>query len=176
MAGKKRRIRMKRKALFAAGLAVAGLFAGCASIPPGAERGPHGTMAYLVKIEASDPDVRIEANHQPIGTAPLTLKIFGDPDGTFHDFGSYYYIVQAFPTRTNQFVQTALFRTGHLLTPEDRIPERIYFDMNRPPPAYPAEPPPYYYGPPAYYYYPPAFYGPRIYFGPPVYRRGWRYW
>jgi len=166
---------MKRKVIFAAGLTLAGLFAGCTSIPPGAERGPHNTMAYLVKIEASEPDVRIEANHQSIGTAPLTLKIFGDPDGTFHDFGSYYYIIQAFPTRTNQFVQTAVFRTGHLMTPEDRIPERISFDMNRPPPPSPEGAPPAYYGAPGYYY-PPPYYGPRVYWGPPVYGPRYRYW
>ena len=81
-----------------------------------------------------------------MGEAPLNIKIFGDPDGTFHDFGSYYYVVRAIPTSTNQFVQTKVFRTGHLMTPEDRIPSKIYFDMSRP-----APPPTYYYGaPPAY--------------------------
>ena len=149
------------------------LLAGCESIPPGAERGPHGTMAYQVQIEASEPGVRIEANGQVVGTAPLTLKIFGDPDGTFHDFGSYYYIIRALPNNTNEFLQTAVFRTGHLFTPEDRIPSRINFDMHQPapPPTYggPAYyPPPDYYGPPVYYY------GPRFYFGPPVYwHRHW---
>lgn len=163
---------MKTTVILAGSLAVLGLFSGCDTIPPGAERGPHGTMAYYVKIEASDPDVRIEANHAPIGNAPLTLKIFGDPDGTFHDFGSYYYIVQAFPARTNQYVQTAIFRTGHLFTPEDRVPSRIYFDMNRPAPAGPVEP---YFGP-EYYGPPPVYYGPQIYFGPPVYWHHWRRW
>jgi len=154
------------------GMAAIGLLAGCESIPPGAERGPNGTMAYLVEIEASEPGVGIEANQQYIGTTPLTLKIFGDPDGTFHDFGSDFYIIQAFPSSTNQFVQTATFRTGHLFSPEDRIPRKIFFDMNKPPPAYPAEAP--YYGPPAYYG-PPVYVGPRIYFGPPVYHHR-RYW
>jgi hypothetical protein len=124
-------------------------------------------MAYLVSIEASEPGVRIEANNQSIGTAPVTLKIFGDPDGTFHDFGAYEYIIQAFPARTNQFVQTRVFRTGKMFEPEDRIPRQIYFDMNQPPPAYP---PPSYYPPPAYYS-PPLYYGPSIYFGPSFYHR-----
>ena len=44
-------------------------------------------------------------------------------------------IIQAIPTKTNQFVQTAVFRTGRWFTPEDRIPRKIYFDMNQPPPA-----------------------------------------
>ena len=121
-------------------------------------------MAYNVLIEASEPGARIEANGQNIGNTPVHLKIFGDRDGTFHDFGSYDYVVQAFPLATNQFPQTRVFRTGHLLTPEDHIPSRIFFDMTQPPqpPAYPAYAPGY-YAPPPYYYPPYYYYGPRIY-------------
>ncbi len=171
---------MKTSLTVAAGLAVLGWLTGCETIPPGAERGPHGTMAYDVPIEASEPGARIEANGEVIGNTPIHLKIFGDPDGTFHDFGSYYYIVRAFPLTTNQYVQTAAFRTGHLLTPEDQIPKRIYFDMNQKAPAYgpPGEPvygyPPYYYGPPVYFYGPPYYYygpGVRIYLRPGLHRR-----
>jgi hypothetical protein len=171
---------MTAKTICAAGLAVA-LLAGCGTpIPPGAERGPDGTMAYDVLVEASPPGARIEANGQNLGNTPVHLKIFGDPDGTFHDFGSYYYVVQAFPLATNQFVQTRWFRTGHMLTPEDRIPQRIYFDMNQPPPPYApygapvyGYPPPVYYGPPVYYYGPPYYFGPefRFYVGPRFHRR-----
>lgn len=161
--------------LLLAGL-VAGLvlLAGCETVPPGVERGPHGTIAYDVLIEASPPGARVEANGEVVGNTPLHLKIFGDKDGTFHDFGSYYYIVRALPLTTNQYVQTRYFRTGRLFTPEDYVPKHIYFDMNTPPPpppAYPAgePPPPYYYYPPPYYgpYYGPAF---RFYFG------GRRHW
>jgi hypothetical protein len=126
-------------------------------------------MAYEVLIEASPPGARIEANGEDLGVAPIRLKIFGDPDGTFHDFGSYYYVIRALPITTNQFVQTRLFRTGHALSPEDRIPQRIYFDMNQPAPAYEYPPyPPGYYGPGPYYYPPPFFYGPGVgvYVGP----------
>jgi len=152
------------------GLAVIAALSGCESVPPGAEPGPHGTIAYDVAIESFPPGARIEANGQIIGNAPLHLKIFGDKDGTFHDFGSYYYIIRALPVATNQYVQTRVFRTGHLLTPEDHIPQRIDFDMNQPNPyPGPAEgyPVPAYPGP-AYYYGPPAYYGPgvRFYFGP----------
>ena len=164
-----------RMQLVLAGVAVVGLLSGCDTIPPGAERGPHGTMAYNVPISSDPPGVRIQANGQDVGTTPLTLKIWGDPDGTFHDFGSYEYVIQAFPLSTNQFVQTAVFRTGHLMTPEDRIPERISFDMNRPPPPSPEGAPPAYYGAPGYYY-PPPYYGPRVYWGPPVYGPRYRYW
>jgi len=164
---------MKSLTILAGSAALVALLTGCESIPPGAERGPDHTMAYHVQIEASEPGVRIEANQQYVGNAPLTLKIFGDPDGTFHDFGSYYYIIQAIPTKTNQFVQTAVFRTGHLFSPEDRIPRRIYFDMNQPPAPNPYGEAPY--GPPAYYG-PPVYYGPRIYFGPPAYYHHWRRW
>lgn len=159
--------------MLAAMAAAVGLLAGCETVPPGVERGPHGTIAYDVLVDSSPPGARIEANGQIIGNAPLHLKIFGDKDGTFHDFGSYYYIVRALPVATNQFVQTRVFRTGHLFTPEDRVPQRIDFDMTQPNPyaygvpgyEYPAYPPAGYYGPPVYY-------GPgvRFYFGPGFHR------
>jgi hypothetical protein len=161
---------MKTGMLLAAGIAAMSLFVGCESTPPGVEQGPHGTIAYDVDVESFPPGARIEANGQIIGNAPLHLKIFGDKDGTFHDFGSYYYIVRALPMATNQFVQTRVFRTGRMFTPEDHIPQRIDFDLNQPNPypygvPYPAYPPPYYYGPPAYY-------GPGVefYFGPRFHR------
>jgi hypothetical protein len=165
-------ISMNAKLYLVAGAAAA-IFVGCGTpIPPGAERGPNGTMAYDVLIEASEPGARVEANGANIGNTPVHLKIFGDPDGTFHDFGSYSYVIRAFPLTTNQYEQVQVFSTGHMLTPEDRIPPRIYFDMNQKQPVYPAyaPPPDYYYAPPPPYYYgDPYFYGPsfRFYFGPP---------
>ena len=102
------------------------------------------------------------------------MKIFGNKDGTFHDFGSPYYMIRALPVATNQFVQTRLFRTGHHDRPEDYIPKQIYFDMNQHSPQYlvpPGYPYPA-YGPPVYYY-PPYYYGPTFgfYFGPGYHRR-----
>jgi hypothetical protein len=159
---------MKTKLFLIEGLAGALLLAGCGTpIPPGAERGPDGTMAYDVLIEASEPGARIEVNGANIGETPVHLKVFGDPDGTFHDFGSFSYIVRAFPVTTNQYEQTRVFATGHLLTPEDHIPQRIFFDMNQQQPVYPT--PAYNYGaPPPYYYGSPYYYGPsvRFYIGP----------
>jgi len=170
---------MKRNVLFALGLA-ATLLAGCQTLPPGAERGPDGTMAYYVQIDASPPGARVEANGDYVGNTPVRLKIFGDPDGTFHDFGSEYYVIRALPLTTNQYPQTRVFGTGHMFGPEDRIPDHIFFDMNQSPPAYPPTGAPMYvypgYPPPPYYYYgPPYYYGPgvRFYFGPPVHRRRW---
>ena len=107
------------------------LFAGCASTPPGTERGPDGTIAYQVQVESSDPGARIEVNNDYIGKTPLTFKVWGDKDGTFHNFGSQDYIVRAYPENTNQFVQTKIFRTGGWFSAEDKIPGRIYFDMNQ---------------------------------------------
>ena len=159
-----------RATLLLGGLAAAGLFAGCATYPPGAERGPNGTMAYYVPVEASEPGVRIEVNGQDVGTAPLKLKIWGDPDGTFHDFGSYYYVVRALPSATNQFTQTMAYNTGRAWGVEDRIPSQIYFDMSKPP----SERPPAYTGGPYPYPYPyPYYYGPRVYIGPGYYHRRW---
>lgn len=150
------------------------LFTGCDTVPPGVERGPNNTMAYDVLIEASPPGAQIRANGQIIGTTPVHLKIFGDPDGTFHDFGSPYYVVEALPVTTNQYPQVRYFGTGHLFGPEDRVPQRIDFDMNRPPAqppgytGYPTAPAPVYVNPYPYpYAYPyPYYYGPRIYIGP----------
>ncbi len=94
------------------------------------------------------------------------------PTELFHDFGSYYYVVKASPISTNQFPQSRFFRTGHLLTPEDRIPSKIYFDMNQPAPTPPAYAPWVLSAAPYYYYGPPPYYGPgfRFYYGPGYYR------
>jgi hypothetical protein len=159
------------------GLLAVGLFAGCQSLPPGAEPGPHGTMAYYVPVNSSPPDAQIEVNGQIVGRTPLRLKIWGDPDGTFHDFGSYYYVVRALPADTNQYPQTIAYNTGRAWGVEDRIPHEINFDMSRkptePPPGYTGTPP-YPYPPYPYAYPYPYYYGPRIYIGPGYYhRRGW---
>jgi hypothetical protein len=158
---------MKNMLIPVAIAATAIFLAGCETIPPGAERGPNGTMAYDVLIEASEPGARIEANGEPIGNSPIRLKIFGDPDGTFHDFGSDYYVIRALPVITNQYAQIRVFGTGRWFGPEDRIPQRVYFDMNQPapnpPPAGYAYPPDPYYGP-QYYYGPAPYYGPRFHF------------
>ena len=158
---------MKKRLLLPGILGSLAFLVGCDTVPPGVERGPHGTIAYDVAIDATPPGARIEANGQYVGNTPLHLKIFGDKDGTFHDFGSYYYIVRALPLTTNQFVQTRVFRTGRHFTPEDHIPQSIFFDMNQntpPPPVPPSYG--YEYPGPGYYYPPPAYYGPPVYYGP----------
>src|ERR1700722_14970413 len=105
---------MKAGIPFVAGLVAIVFLAGCATpLPPGAEPGPDHTMAYDVLVEASAPGARIVANGQDVGTTPVHIKIFGDPDGTFHDFGSYYYVVQATPLTANQFPKARYYRTGH---------------------------------------------------------------
>jgi hypothetical protein len=152
------------------------LLAGCYTVPPGTERGPNGTVAYNVTIEASEPGATIKVNGEEIGKTPLTLKIYGDPDGTFHDFGSYYYVIQAFPVGSNQYTQTRVYRTGHMFTGEDMVPRQINFDMSKPAPAAPqgqTYQPGVYYGPEIWIGPPPGPYGPGFY-GP---RPGWhRHW
>ena len=161
---------MRRMLMFAAMCAAAIFLPGCqtAPLPPGVEAGPHGTIAYDVTIEASAPGAHVLANGQDVGVTPLHLKIFGDKDGTFHDFGSSYYVIEATPTTTNQFPQSRVFQTGHMMGPEDRIPQRIFFDMTQNQPVYAPGAPivGYPYGPPAVYYGPPAYYyGPSFRFG-----------
>jgi hypothetical protein len=113
-----------------------------------------------------------------VGNTPVHLKIFADPDGTFHDFGSPYYEIKALPLSTNQFEQARYFGTGQWFGPEDRVPERVYFDMNQKAATYApaAGPSGYwypYYGPPYYYYGSPYYYGPsfRVYVGPRFHNR-----
>jgi hypothetical protein len=162
---------MNNALFFTAGTAVLLLLSGCQTLPPGAEPGPNGTMAYDVPIDASAPGAHIEVNGEDVGNTPVHVKIFGDPDGTFHDFGSPYYVIRALPLSTNQFEQTRFFGTGHWFGPEDRIPQQVQFDMNQKPQVRaPYGPPVYgypYYGPPVYYDAP-YYWGPdfRFYIGP----------
>lgn len=115
-----------RASVFLAAVALAG----CATTGPRAEKGPDGTIAYPVEIESSEPGARVEANGDVVGKTPMTLTIYGDKDGTFHNFGAQQYIIQVFPVKTNQFVQTKAFRTGGWFSQEDRVPKRLYFDLN----------------------------------------------
>lgn len=105
---------------------------GCSSLPEGTERGPDGTIAYHVQIEASEPDVRIEVNEDYLGTTPLTWKVFADRDGTFHNFGSFEYVVRATTTGEPRRTQTKVFRTGGWFREEDRVPNKLFFDMDAP--------------------------------------------
>ncbi|MCX8154979.1 MAG: PEGA domain-containing protein [Verrucomicrobiae bacterium] len=112
--------------------------AGCATSKSTAqkpERGPDGTIAYLVEVESSEPGARIEVNNEYVGKAPCTIKIFGDKDGTFHNFGSYHFRITAYPVRAGQQPQTKEFRTGGWFTEEDRIPRKIFFDFGPVPEA-----------------------------------------
>ena len=128
----------------AAAIALATILAGCASAPPGAEHGPQGTIAYLVQVESSEPGARVEVNNDYVGKTPMTLKIWGDKDGTFHNFGSQDYIIRVFPLSTNQFLQTKAFRTGGWFSQEDKIPSHLYFDLNQKTSGFSVELPPKY--------------------------------
>src|SRR5829696_2902100 len=164
---------MRSIVICAAVLAAAGLFVGCETTPAppdGLEHGPHGTIAYDVLVEASEPGARIEVNGETVGNTPVHLKIFGDKDGTFHNFGSYEYPIRALPLTTNQFPQMRIYRTGDIFMPEDQIPKQIFFDMNQRTPVYSTYPP-VYYGSPGYYG-PPAYYGSPYWYGPSFYFYG----
>ena len=114
---------------------VALALAGCATtnVDPNVERGPNGTIAYKIPVDSSEPGARIEVNGESMGATPMTLKIFGDPDGTFHNFGSYEFVVRAYPPGTNRPAQTKIFHTGVLMGAEDKIPQKIYFDFGSKP-------------------------------------------
>lgn len=138
-------------------------------------------MAYDVLIDASPLGARIQANGAEIGNTPVHLKIFGDPDGTFHDFGGSWYVIKALPIVSNQFEQVRFFGTGRSFGPEDRIPQQVSFEMNHPAPVSPPYGPPVYGYPYPYYYAPPPYYygpgywspGAGVYVGPHYYRHRW---
>src|SRR5580700_5892476 len=100
----------------------------------------------------------------------MNLKIFANRNGNFHDFGSSYYLIRAYPLAANQFQQSRVFWTGRHGTPKDKVPARIYFDMTQntpvwvPPPEPPPQPAPAYYPPPYPYYYGPVFVPPPPFF------------
>jgi hypothetical protein len=153
---------MKTRLLMLMALALITLGTGCRlPIPPGAEVGPERTIAYDVLVETTPPGAAIEAIGEPMGKSPIHLKVFGNIEGTFHNFGSNSFVARAVPMSTNQFEQTRIFRTGI-----DPIPKTIHFDLNHPSPP---NPPPSrgYHGPYFYFYgapYYPYYYGPRAYF------------
>ena len=116
----------------------------CATSNPTAtnrERGPSGTVAYFVEVQSSEQGARIYVNDDYVGTTPMTLKIFGDEDGTFHNFGSYHYMVVAYPVRAELQPQTKDFLTGGgLFRPENLIPKKIFFDFGPVPRTQMADP------------------------------------
>lgn len=103
---------------------------GCASHKSGeVERGPDGTRAYKVSVETDPPGAKIEVNGDMVGESPITITIFGDKDRTFHNFGSYQFVVKAYPVSAGQHAQEKVFQTGGWFTSEDQIPNRIYFNL-----------------------------------------------
>jgi hypothetical protein len=112
---------------------LAGLIsAGCSTNSEGKpERGPDGTIGYRIQIESNEPGARVEVNDEHVGTTPLEIKVWGDRDGTFHNFGSDDYVITVFPLRDTQSRQTKVFRTGRWFAQEDKIPARLYFDLNQ---------------------------------------------
>src|SRR5690348_12057810 len=97
------------------------LLAGCGTpLSPDTERGPQGTIAYNVPIESNLPGTKIEVNYTVIGVAPIMVKIFGDRDGTFHNFGSDEYIVRAYPPGTNYYPKAQIFKTGAFSIKDDK--------------------------------------------------------
>ena len=105
-------------------LLLAVFLVGCATNP---EQRSNGTIPFTVRVEASDP-CRIEVNGEYVGDAPGEIKVWGDKDGTFHEGGMT--VINAIPTKRGQQTQTKIFSNGAWLgSSGDRIPSRLYFDM-----------------------------------------------
>ncbi len=108
------------------------IMAGCAGTSSSSpEQGPGGTIAYMVKIESSEPGARVEVNDDFIGKTPVDLRVWGDKDGTFHNFGASDFVIRVTPVREGQSPQTKVFRTGGWFGQEDRIPNRLFFDLDQ---------------------------------------------
>lgn len=112
------------------------LLSGCAG-PGEAHRRPGGgPVPYEVLIETSDPGSRIEVDGEYMGVSPLTVTIWGDKDGTFHGSGDGYTVFKAYPVKPGQYIQTRKFLNGaqaFMFGQQDRIPKRLYFDLNQKP-------------------------------------------
>lgn len=107
------------------------LVTSCASDPLGTERGPGGTIAYNISVETEQPGCRIEVNGDYVGRSPTTIKVFGDRDGTFHNFGQPYFEIKAYPQPgIGGATQTKKFGTGGWFTSDDRIPKTVYFNTS----------------------------------------------
>lgn len=103
---------------------------GCASTGTKPERGPDGTIAYYVEVESSEAGARVEVNEDHVGSTPIKIRIWGDEDGTFHNFGTSDFVIKVIPAREGH-VQTKVFRTGGWFAQEDRVPTRLYFDLKQ---------------------------------------------
>jgi hypothetical protein len=116
-------------------LTLASFLTGCGTTPPpGTEKGPNGTIAYNVPVESTPPGATIEVNQRPSGTTPTTIKIFGDRDGSFHNFGDDEFVVRAYPPDGKGYPQTKIFKTGAFSIKDDKIPAQITFDFSTPSP------------------------------------------
>lgn len=85
-------------------------------------------------METSDPGSRIEVDGEFVGMSPLKVTIWGDRDGTFHGGGDGHTVFKAYPVKPGQFPQTKSFLNGaqqFMFGQEDRVPKRLYFDLNQ---------------------------------------------
>jgi hypothetical protein len=91
-------------------------------------RGPHGSWGHPVEVLTSTPGSKIEVNKEYIGDSPLTIVIYGERDGVFHRDMDY--MIRAYPVKPGQTLQWKFF-TGIEGGPRaERIPKKIYFDLN----------------------------------------------
>lgn len=91
-------------------------------------RGPHGSWGHPVEVVTSDPGSKIEVNKEYIGDSPLTIILYGERDGAFRRDMDY--IIRAYPVRPGQNLQWKYY-TGAAGGPRaDRVPKKIYFDLN----------------------------------------------
>jgi hypothetical protein len=55
-----------------------------------------------------NPPLAHEVKKAKLGKSPTTLKIFGDKDGTFHNFGSYEFVIKAYLNSDSVFTRCSV--------------------------------------------------------------------
>ena len=123
---------MKTKVFLTLTTALYLILIGCKSTPQTAGSGPDGTIPHDILVTANGSGATITVNGQEMGHTPLHVKTYGDRDGTFHDFGSYSFLIMAYPSDSHEFVQRQVFATNRNAGGGDTIPEAVHFDLDKP--------------------------------------------
>jgi len=107
-----------------------GLLVGCAS-DPSVKHGRHGSIAYQIHVEASEPGTKIEWNNEYMGVAPCDVEVFGDKNGQFMNLGTAYGVLRALPSIQGQYTQRKAFYFGFSEGKSgDHIPKQVFFEMS----------------------------------------------
>ena len=99
---------------------------GCATVPE-----------FSIQIDSEPQGARVEVNHDYIGDTPVVYTLAGNDNRTFDggwvEDGLIVFVVTPPFRQTNLYTQKKSFRPSGFFEEGDRIPERMFFDLRRPP-------------------------------------------